>query len=108
MALELAFATKAVRDICESGSIAKDKLGAEVADALKRRLSDFQSVDSLDELPIANVKRNSSNIVIGLPNDWQLVVTGGHGTNPKLRSGKMDWAKVTRVKIVRIEKRNDH
>jgi hypothetical protein len=43
MALELAFATKALRDICESEATAKEKLGAKVADALKRRLSDFRS-----------------------------------------------------------------
>jgi hypothetical protein len=105
MALELAFETKALRDICESKSIAKAKLGVKVADALRRRLSDFRSVDSIDELPFAKLKKNSNFVTLDLPDDWQLVATGGHGDNPKLASGKTDWAKVTRLKITRIEKR---
>jgi hypothetical protein len=104
MALELAFATRALRDICESEATAKEKLGAKAADALKRRLSDFRSIDSFDELPFNKPKKNSNNVTFGLPDDWRLVVTGGHGDNPKLPSGKIDWAKVTRLKIVRIEK----
>jgi len=105
MALELAFETKALRDICESEAIAKSALGAKVADALRRRLSDFRSIDSFDELPFAKPKKNSNIVTFDLPDDWQLVVTGGHGDNPKLASGKIDWTKVTRLKITRIERR---
>jgi hypothetical protein len=105
MALELAFETKALRDICESEAIAKRELGTKVADALRRRLSDFRSVDTLDELPFAKPRKSSNTVTLDLPNDWQLVVTGGHGDNPKLTSGKIDWTKVTRLKITRIEKR---
>jgi hypothetical protein len=105
MALELAFETKAIRDICESATIAKQRLGKNVADALRRRLSDFRSIDTFDELPFAKPKKNSNHIIFDLPDDWQLVVTGGHGDNPKLASGKPDWTKVTRLKITRIEKR---
>jgi hypothetical protein len=104
MALELAFETKALRDICESEAIAKRELGAKVAEALKRRLSDFRSVDTFDELPFAKPKKSSNSVTFGLPDDWQLVVTGGHGDNPRLASGKIDWSKVTRIKIMRIEK----
>jgi hypothetical protein len=105
MALELAFETKALRDICESEAIARKQLGAKVADALWRRLSDFRSIDSFDEMPFAKPKKNSNSITFDLPDDWQLVVTGGHGENPKLPSGKIDWMKVTRLKITKIEKR---
>jgi toxin HigB-1 len=104
MALELAFETKALRDMCESEAIAKRKLGAKVADALWRRLSDFRSIDSFDELPFAKSNKNSNSITFDLSDDWQLVVTGGHGDNPKLASGKTDWTKVTRLKVTRIEK----
>ncbi len=105
MALELAFETKALRDICESEAIAKRELGAKVADALRRRLSDFRSVDTFDELPFVKIKKRSNNVTFELPDDWQLVVTGGHGDNPKLPSGKIDWAKVTRLRIANIEKK---
>ena len=103
MALELAFETRALRDICECEEIAKRELGAKVADALKRRLSDFRSVDTVDELPLSKIKKSSNRITFELPDGWQLVVTAGHGENPKLTSGKIDWTKVTRLKITRIE-----
>jgi hypothetical protein len=105
MALELAFETKALRDICESEAVAKRELGVKVADALKRRLSDFRSIDTFDELPLGKPKKSSSHVKLDLPDDWQLVVTGGHGNSPKLASGKIDWARVTRLKITKIEKR---
>jgi hypothetical protein len=105
MALELAFETKGFRDICESEALAKEKLGARVADALWRRLSDFQSIDSIDDLPFVKLKNNSNTITFELPDNWLLIVTGGHGDNPKRSNGKIDWTKVTRVKIIGIEKR---
>jgi hypothetical protein len=105
MALELAFETKALRDICENEAIAKSELGAKVAGALKRRLSDFRSVDTFDELPFATkIKKRSNSVTFELPSGWQLVVTGGHGDNPRLSSGRIDWTNVTRLKIIRIEK----
>ena len=102
-ALELAFATKALRDICESEATAKEKLGAKVADALKRRLSDFQSIGTFDELPFTKPKKNSKNVIFDLPEGHRLVVTAGHKTNPTNTDGKIDWTKVTRLQIVRIE-----
>jgi hypothetical protein len=105
MALELAFETKALRDICESKATAKERLGAKVADALKRRLSDFQSIDTFDELPFTKPRKNSNNVSFNLPEGWRLIVTGGHGENPRLPDGKTDWTKVTRLKIVRIEQK---
>jgi hypothetical protein len=102
--LELAFETAALRDICESEENAKRKLGVKVAAGLKRRLSDFQAIRAFDELPVAPPKKNSNNYVIPLPEKWRLVVTAGHGENPTLLSGNIDWARVTRLKILRIEK----
>jgi hypothetical protein len=104
-ALELGFETEALRDICESEKVAKKKLGAKLADALRRRLSDFQSIESFDELPLAKPKKDSNDRIFKLPDGWHLVVTGGHGENPILPSGKIDWAQVTRLKILKIEKR---
>jgi hypothetical protein len=104
--LELAFETLALRDICESEERARQKLGIKVAAGLKRRLSDFQAVESFDELPTARPKKNSNSCVFPLPEGWQLVVTGGHGSNPTLPSGRIDWTKVSRLKILRIEKAN--
>lgn len=105
MALELAFATKALRDICESKATARAKLGEKVADALKRRLSDFRSINTIDELPLTKPKKNTKNVSFDLPDGWHLVVTAGHGENPTLPNGKIDWTRVTRLKVVGIEQK---
>jgi hypothetical protein len=105
--LELAFDTMALRDICESDEMARRKLGVKVAAGLKRRLSDFQAMDSFDELPTARPKKNSNSCTFSLPDGWRLVVTVGHGDNPTLASGSIDWSKVTRIKILSIEKADE-
>jgi hypothetical protein len=102
--LDLAFATEALRDICESEAIAKKRLGARVAEGLKRRLSDFQSIDNLDELPLSRPKKSGNNLTFDLPDRWQLVVTSGHSENSMLTSRKIDWSQVSRLKILKIEK----
>jgi hypothetical protein len=71
MALELAFATKALRDICESEATAKEKLGAKVADALKRRLSDFRSIDSSHTHPEDNVAACLKYFGVGNVKEWR-------------------------------------
>jgi hypothetical protein len=101
--LELAFETKALRDICGSEKKAKQELGAVVAAHLKRRLADLQAAKTIDELPVAKPKKNSKNYVIALSSDYQLVATVGHADAPTLPSGKVDWANVTRLKLLRIE-----
>lgn len=103
-ALELGFETEALRDICERDKFARKRLGAKVADALRRRLSDFQSIDSFDDLPFAKPRKRSGQCVFQLPEGWQLVVTAGHAENPTLPSGRIDWSRVSRLKILKIEK----
>ena len=103
-ALELGFETEALRDICESSKVARKKLGAKVAEALMRRLSDFRSIDNFDDLPFGPPQRHSDTLSFKLPNGWRLVVTGGHGENPTQPSGKIDWSQVSRLKILLIEK----
>jgi 3-oxoacyl-ACP reductase-like protein len=103
MALELAFETKALRDICESEKKAKHELGAAVAAQLKRRLADLQAVESIDELPVAKPTKNSNNCVIDLSAGHRLIATVGHADIPTLSSGKVDWSNVRRLKLLKIE-----
>ncbi len=50
-ALELAFETKRLREICENEEIASQELGAEGAERLKHRLADLRAAGSIEELP---------------------------------------------------------
>lgn len=102
-ALELAFDTKALRNICESEKRAKQELGAEVAAQLKRRLADLQAAKSIDELPVAKPVKNSNNCVVNLSSGYRLIATVGHAEIPTLSSGKVDWSNVGRLKLLKIE-----
>ncbi len=50
--LELAFATKPLRELCESEAKAKQKLGAKIAAVLMHRLADLRAAYSIGDLPI--------------------------------------------------------
>ena len=76
---------------------------AAVAAQLKRRLADIQAVETIDELPMAKPKKNSNNCIIDLSGDCRLVATAGHAEIPTLSSGRIDWANVKRLKLLRIE-----
>jgi hypothetical protein len=106
VALELAFETKALRDICESEQRAKHELGAKVAEQLKRRLADLRAASSIDELPVAKPRKVAGTCVFELPEGYRLIVAPNHPKNPLLSSGAVDWAEVTRTKVLSIER--DH
>jgi hypothetical protein len=105
-ALELAFETKPLREICESEHRAKQELGAKVAEQLKRRLADLRAALSIDELPVAKPRKASGTCIFDLPEGYQLIVAPNHPRNPILSSGAVNWAEVTRIRIIRIERGN--
>ena len=105
--LQLAFASEELREVCENKSDAEKRLGMKVAHALRRRLSDLKSASTFNELPISRPRKNANDCVIALPDGWRLVVTGGHGQNPTHPDGSIDWNEITRIKITKIEKRNE-
>lgn len=101
--MELAFETKLLREVCESAEKAKQQFGAEVARALKRLLADLRAAGSIEDLPVAKPRRISGNCVFQLSTGHILTATANHPVNPLLKSGEIDWAKVERIRILRIE-----
>lgn len=107
MALELAFAEKQLRNLCENEAIARRKLGTEVAEKLKRRLADLRAATCVKDL-VAGKPREleggcQPQIVVDLCSGHCFVFCANHNTVPLLESGAVDWARVSRVKILRIE-----
>ncbi len=45
-------------------------------------------------------------MVVDLQHGNRLVFVANHPTNPMTQTNKLDWAKVTRIRILRIE--SDH
>jgi hypothetical protein len=101
--LELAFATKPLRELCESEAKAKERLGAKIAAVLKHRLADFRAAESVDELPIGKPRKEADAYVLEFTNGVNVTFRPNHSENPVLKSGAIDWSKVTRIKIMGIE-----
>jgi hypothetical protein len=103
--LELAFASTALRQICESRSKAAALLGDAVADALMTRLADIEAADSLTELVWVPVKlQPSGTAIIEFYRGCGLTVVANHNNNPQDDGGIIRWDAVERIKITDIER----
>jgi len=104
--LELAFADKTLRGICESESVAMQSLGANVASKLKHRLADLSAATSTDDLVAGNPHEVDGNghglFAIELEEGIQLLLSANHQSIPRVQTGKVDWSNVRRVKIIAI------
>jgi len=103
--LEIAFADKSLRLICESGRRAAKKFGEEAAEALKVCLADMEAVDHVSELPLKVPDLNQSlRFSIPLTNGLNIVFECNHPVVPRKKGGAtVDWKKVSRVKVVSID-----
>ena len=107
--LELAFETKSLRTICESEAQARLELGAEVAEILKHRLADMRAATCTNDL-VAGQPRLSADgeqMVVDLCDGYRIVFKANHTRNPLTEAKDVDWPKVIRIKILRIESDDD-
>lgn len=104
--MEIAFATKALRQISENEIKAKREFGGAPAAQLKRRLADLHAATSISDLvagATGECKVNGSEVSISLCDRFKVIISANHNKNPKDGSGRIEWGKVSRVKIERIE-----
>lgn len=106
--MELAFDSKSIRTICESEAQAKFELGASVAEVLKHRLADMRAARSPMDLVIGRPRicADGLHMVIDLCDNHRIVFKANHPNNPKTATDELDWSKVSRIKILRIETDN--
>jgi len=107
--LDLAFDSRELRTICENEDDAIRELGSSVAQALKHRLADLRAALSIADLLVGNPRivedeTQNKTMFIDLRDDYQVVFCANHPKNPVLEDGKIDWSKVSRIKIMRIER----
>jgi hypothetical protein len=105
--LQLAFESKQLRTICEDEMQAKVELGETVAKTLKHRLADLCAATSVKDIvagkPRLLPEPQANNMAIDLCDGRQLVFTANHVSNPTTQENNLDWNRVTRIKILRIE-----
>ncbi len=106
--MELAFDKKSLREVCENEDKAKRDLGVRVAERLKRRLADLRAATCVKDLVAGQPREldgaDHRHITIDLCEDYRIVFCANHTATPMLESGDVDWSRVSRVKILRIER----
>jgi hypothetical protein len=104
--IQLAFATAALREICESEPRATRELGAEIAGALRRRLADLRAIRSLLDLPVGSPRPVTTaaghRLQIELDGGAHLLLMANHVSNPVHENGSPIWDQITRVQLVAI------
>jgi len=104
--LELAFANKALRHICESQLTAERELGIEIAKKLRARLSDLRAASSIADLVASTTEKldqASERMAFALSSTVRIIFCANHVKIPRTRSGEVNWQKVSRIKLLEIE-----
>ena len=105
--LELAFDSQSLRTLCESEACARRDLGQEVAEALKRRLADLNAATSVNDLVIGLPREvegtDHQEMAVDLRDGYRIIFGANHPKNPIADNGDLNWARVSRLKILRIE-----
>jgi hypothetical protein len=93
--------------VCENAVSAERELGTPVAEALRRRLADLRAAKSVADLVTGSPRRldgpDSQSMAITLDDGRRLVFSANHPAPPLTDQGDLDWSRVSRVKIQRIE-----
>jgi plasmid maintenance system killer protein len=105
--LELAFDSKPLRAICESAACAERTLGARVAEVLRHRLADLRAATSPKDLVAGSPSlldgAEREHMAVNLCDGWRLVFAANHPKNPRTENGDLDWVRISRIRILRIE-----
>lgn len=107
LVLELAFATKDLRSMCEDAACAEGIYGPVVAKALVGRVADLRAASHPLELPIVEIRASDESgperIMIALADGRSLVIAANHAKPPRDANGALVWERVSRVIILCLE-----
>jgi hypothetical protein len=107
--VNLAFATEDLREVCEIQVAAERAYGLDVAGQLRERLASMREADNVAGLltghPHELAEGSHRCYAVGLPDNHRMVFCANHKELPTLKgTDKVDWSRVSRVMIHRIEK----
>ncbi len=107
--LELSFATRELRDICEKRSVAVSILGLSSALELEQRIADIEALENVSdliELFPECVVQMGTGFSLQIEAAYKVVFCAGHVSTPLTSVGTVNWEKVTRIRIVALEATN--
>lgn len=104
--MEISFSSKELRVICEQQCEADRQLGESVARVLRARLTDLFAVERYDDMPLGNARiafiDSEECITIDIKDGVVMCLISGHMNTPRTLGKTIDWAKVSRLKLVYI------
>jgi hypothetical protein len=106
--MELAFATRDLRTLCEDLSVAQDVVGMAVADQLRARLADLRAADNVEEfmgLGIPGVGPPDGGLLtVELSQGYRIVMKSNHDVGRRSPDHTEEWRRVRRVQILSIDR----
>lgn len=107
MGLEISFAERHLRDICENETKATETFGEACSKILFSRLSDLRAAETIYDVVAGNPTAISkSEFSIDLDKKLKLIIKANHSSNPLINNTEIDWARVSRIKIISITEGN--
>jgi len=104
--LELSFDTKSLRQLCENRARAGKVLGRDIANKLVSRLADLRAVTCVNDLVVGHPREiddsGDKHYVVDLCNGVSITFCANHVTNSFRNCSKIDWSRVTRIKLLKI------
>lgn len=110
--MEIEFANKHLRDLCNDDRVAKRKFDAAIVNQLHHRLMDIQATRVVTDLhtgkPHPLERERAGQFALTLVGLYRLVFEPANDPIPIKTDGTVDWAKVNKVKIVYIGNYHDY
>lgn len=102
--MEISFESKYLRKLCEDNEFASSQMRKDSASALKVRLADLRAANSMNDIISIwpDVKINASNCKISIGENYVMMITANHNTNPLTDEGDIQWENVSRVRVLEI------
>lgn len=112
MSIQLAFQDDKLRQVCESTVSAKRRFGVSAAESLRNRLADLQACANVAELMSLGFttvdKGTEARIFVSMADGYTVIAVANNRPEPRLQGGRLDWKRVTRLKITSIERANEN
>lgn len=108
--MEIRFATRKLRKLCNSGKKMRGDLGSTCAAKLERRLAELSAAECLEDLrnlPQARCHELTGDrkcqLAVDLEHPKRLIFEPDHEPRPENSGGGLDWSQVMQVRIIEIE-----
>ncbi len=109
--MEVAYATKEIRRLCEEEKHQLKKLGKKRSKRLKNRLIELRAVEHVNELQLGGPHEltgdRAGQYSVDLAGPMRLLFESTEQPPPALAAGGIDWQQVKSIRILGIEDTHD-